>query len=662
MLKKTWMLFLPLLLFAGMSRMHYLEKYSSEKRIALIISNQTYSYLPSIKTAFNDALALKSVLEKQGFYVMFVSDADTKKMRKAIDRFIRKIPKKSVALFYYVGHSVRVEDQNYLIPSDDSLLASIDAKYEGIALKDILERLGEKQNRQNFVLLDASYMHPFHDSKGLAPVESYLNTFVAFSHLPYQAKKQKEIRSTFMDTLLKELKNPKEASIMFDDVRGDIVKESKRKEIVWSNTFLEEPFYFTLPSQTQSLKEASFTLTIDTLPKEAQIKILNIVPVFKNGMHLPKGFYDIEVSKKGYKTALLQLYIDASTQKKITLDKLYHGDKEEEVWNSVARKNSEEAYNGYLKHFPKGVYVFLAKEKIKRIAFERVKKELHQLIKKNSITALEDFMLRYPDHPLSREASYAIHAIKRKQQASQLKEIQAAWQTIENSPYANDYGDFLKNYPDSPYTQEAKRKMLKRVGKYGFTLHIDVEAGVKVDIKELSHFCNGSKIPAGKYTITVSKRHFMPIVKQIELGQNIKLSFKLKPTIYKWDNRIYTGERKYTRSGPQSIEDLYSKVIWMEKDDGIKRTWKEAKSYCQTIEHEGFKDWRLPSKQELYFLSDKKSYNPAVSTPLIKVKSRWYWSISESNENSNKAWGVNFLYGMDVMDYKSYKGYVLCVR
>ena len=50
------------------------------------------------------------------------------------------------------------------------------------------------------------------------------------------------------------------------------------------------------------------SLTISTSPSNARVQIMNIKPVYYDGIKLNKGRYDIRVSKKGYKTE--NFYID----------------------------------------------------------------------------------------------------------------------------------------------------------------------------------------------------------------------------------------------------------------------------------------------------------------------------------------------------------------
>lgn len=54
--------------------------------------------------------------------------------------------------------------------------------------------------------------------------------------------------------------------------------------------------------RTHSPPAEFYPLTITTYPNNATVKVMNIKTKYKRGMMLPKGRYDIEVSKKGYST------------------------------------------------------------------------------------------------------------------------------------------------------------------------------------------------------------------------------------------------------------------------------------------------------------------------------------------------------------------------
>ena len=62
----------------------------------------------------------------------------------------------------------------------------------------------------------------------------------------------------------------------------------------------------------------------------------------------------------------------------------------------------------------------------------------------------------------------------------------------------------------------------------------------------------------------------------------------------------------------------------------------------------GYKDWRLPSKAELYSIVDYSRYNPAIDmTYFPNTVSDWFWSSSPYAYGTNYAWVVSFGYGSD---------------
>lgn len=56
-------------------------------------------------------------------------------------------------------------------------------------------------------------------------------------------------------------------------------------------------------------KIEKYPLYVETVPSDARIRILNIKPVFKQGMLLPAGSYKLEVSMKGFHTAIRTIMI-----------------------------------------------------------------------------------------------------------------------------------------------------------------------------------------------------------------------------------------------------------------------------------------------------------------------------------------------------------------
>lgn len=112
-----------------------------------------------------------------------------------------------------------------------------------------------------------------------------------------------------------------------DSTESELINESDRvKDIVREKTTPEE----TITSETsisktkETSKPPSFTLTINTAPNDARVRVLNIRDKYTAGMSLNAGRYHIEVSKPGFKTVKQWLRItDRSIFQDYTLESTY---------------------------------------------------------------------------------------------------------------------------------------------------------------------------------------------------------------------------------------------------------------------------------------------------------------------------------------------------
>jgi len=94
-------------------------------------------------------------------------------------------------------------------------------------------------------------------------------------------------------------------------------------------------------------------------------------------------------------------------------------------------------------------------------------------------------------------------------------------------------------------------------------------------------------------------------------------------------------------------------LIWQKKPDGVERNWQNAKWYCEGLSLGGFSDWRLPGKEVLEDMIDKKEI-------LDTYRLDWhYWS---STTEGSDAWGVNLGVGDGFLDNKANSSSARCVR
>ena len=111
-----------------------------EQRLALLIGNSHYKHGGSLDNPVNDVRAIKKALEGLGFIVMKYEDCSQKTMKRAMDKFGRKLKGKNVGLFFYAGHGVQVRGNNYLLPVDAKLDTANDAEYDCVRADRVLAK------------------------------------------------------------------------------------------------------------------------------------------------------------------------------------------------------------------------------------------------------------------------------------------------------------------------------------------------------------------------------------------------------------------------------------------------------------------------------------------------------------------------------------------
>ena len=163
-------------------------------RLAVVISNATYTNLGDLKNPPADGQLVSASLRSAGFDVTYLQNLDDQHMRASLRQLARDSAKRDVTLVYYAGHGVQIGGINYLLPvdisppdqEDDVRLASISADDVISVMKSPYKILILDACRDNPVLsraLTHGRSAAFH--RGLAPVspatEGAGGIFIAYS-------------------------------------------------------------------------------------------------------------------------------------------------------------------------------------------------------------------------------------------------------------------------------------------------------------------------------------------------------------------------------------------------------------------------------------------------------------------------------------------------
>jgi uncharacterized caspase-like protein len=143
-----------LLLVAGLSAAH------AERRVALVVGNAGYHHAPALRNPRNDAEDVAKALSSLGFEVTSGLDLDEIGFSRAVASFSRILEGADVAVFYYAGHAVQLNERNYLLPTDARVEDEFGLKREGLLLSDITGELGGRA-KVSLLFLDACRDNPF---------------------------------------------------------------------------------------------------------------------------------------------------------------------------------------------------------------------------------------------------------------------------------------------------------------------------------------------------------------------------------------------------------------------------------------------------------------------------------------------------------------------
>jgi len=226
------------------------------KRTALVIGNAQYE-IGALRNPANDAQDMATVLETLGFEVTFTLNARQEQMEQAISEFGRRLYQGGVGLFYYAGHGVQVDGENYLIPVNATIESETDVRYKAVNIGQVLGKMGEARNGLNIVILDACRDNPFSKGfrsarRGLAVVSSAAvkGTLIAYATSPGKVASDGEDRNgLYTKHLLKHLPTPGlPVEQVFKRVLQGVEQDTQGQQSPWTSSSFSGDFYFVPPS------------------------------------------------------------------------------------------------------------------------------------------------------------------------------------------------------------------------------------------------------------------------------------------------------------------------------------------------------------------------------------------------------------------------------
>ena len=307
------------------------------ERVALVVGNAAYAHAPSLVNPLHDAEDIGAALSRLGFAVTRMENTGYATLRRGLWEFTRAASVSEMAVVFYAGHGIEVDQRNFLVPVDARLASDQDVEFEAVPL-DLVLRTVARASGLRLVILDACRKNPFAASmrragamrmvgRGLARVEPAGETLVAYAAKEGTVAADGNGRnSPYSEALLRYLEEPGlEVGLMFRKVRDAVLVSTGGRQ---------EPFVY------GSLSSRGTYLTAR--------------PV------LPDSPSSTDL------LADSQSATDRLAAERLAAERL---SREEELlfWESV--KDSEEAadLHAYLDRYPSGAYEALARIRLKRL-------------------------------------------------------------------------------------------------------------------------------------------------------------------------------------------------------------------------------------------------------------------------------------------------------
>ncbi len=232
------------------------DAYKMEKRYALVIGNSTYKHVPALRNPVNDASDVAGQLRQLDFDVINLDDATYGEMRNAFFKFHEKLvngPKdQTVGLFYFAGHGLQSEGENYLVPVDANIEYEDDIARQCFPVqKIVLGNMERSNSRMNILILDACRNNPFPGTSrtvtgGLTEMRKARGSFIAYATAPGSTASDGVGRNgLYTQELLRALqKSGLTLEQVFKEVRVNVLRLSGEKQSTWDNSNITGEFYF----------------------------------------------------------------------------------------------------------------------------------------------------------------------------------------------------------------------------------------------------------------------------------------------------------------------------------------------------------------------------------------------------------------------------------
>ena len=220
-------------------------------RQALVIENTSYQNTKDSPPSLTTTSQVSNTLKSLGFQVTTLGNAKQRETEKAIRQFGRSLRDNGgVSIFYYSGHVVQFENENYLLPIDTELTLIEDVRYKTVPLGKLLGQMKFAGNQINIIILDACSPNPFIEglqgvTPGMMEIKAPENTIISYACTPNTLAEKNDPEGLFTASLLQHMKTVRvELNEVFEQTSADVAQRSNGQHIPWFSSSVSKDFFF----------------------------------------------------------------------------------------------------------------------------------------------------------------------------------------------------------------------------------------------------------------------------------------------------------------------------------------------------------------------------------------------------------------------------------
>jgi formylglycine-generating enzyme required for sulfatase activity len=358
-------------------------------RIALVIGNAGYQNVSKLTNPVNDARDIAAGLKSLGFEVLLGEDRNFAEMGRLINEFGDKIAnaKGGMSLFYYAGHGIQYNQENYLIPVELKTLKKSDIEFDAVDLRRVFRKMQYAKTDVNIVILDACRNNPFESDsldtgQGWAKTNPPNDTLVVYATSPGKVASDGTGKNgLFTAALLGQMSNGDELDVMFRKVKEDVYKASKGEQSPWSDSSVRREYSLAVraekgPKTAEGSKKKPVNAKIEqqaweTIQNESDPSIFRqFLKEYSDGENAPKARDRLEdlvwaTAKINWDKAKLQGFLDEFPQGKHAQEA--RDMQAELAWVDVKDSKDKAKYEAFLIKYPEAKFASEAKKEISKL-------------------------------------------------------------------------------------------------------------------------------------------------------------------------------------------------------------------------------------------------------------------------------------------------------